>query len=180
MNRAQAIYLSTEEVYRVTWRINGTSDIHPLTSIFSQSSVLESLGEMIKEEAGREVEIILCPWFEHFWLAFVWVAKGSNLNENSCVMRRHCCHPTHPKSAHQPHLPLPTPRRGNTVLCSSSFVCFLEVGVLLFRNPRRWKMEPVSLPHVVLFPYFQVLYRGLGAFLSDRADESSQVPEFSL
>ena len=29
MNRAQAIYLSTEEVYRVTWRINGTSDIYP-------------------------------------------------------------------------------------------------------------------------------------------------------
>lgn len=66
MNRAQVIYLSTEEVCRVTWRINGTSDIYPQASIFLQSSVLESLGEIIKEQAGRQVEIILCPWYEHF------------------------------------------------------------------------------------------------------------------
>lgn len=177
MNRAQAIYLSTGEVYRVTWRINGTSDIYLQTSISSQSPVPESLGEIIKEEAGREVEIILCPWFEHFWPAFVWVAKGCDLNENSCVMRRHCCHPM---SAHQPHLPLPTLPHSNTVLLSSSFICLIEVGVLLFRNPLRWKMDPVSLPYIVLFPYFQVLYWGLGAFLSGRADEASQVPEFRL
>lgn len=93
----------------------------PLTFILGHPSFHNHLswslfGEIIKEQAGREVEIILCPWFEHFWLAFVWVLKECDLNGSTCLMRRHCCHVTCPMSVHQPHLPHPAFICSNTVL----------------------------------------------------------------
>lgn len=36
MSIASTIHLRTEEICKVTWRINGTSDIYPSTSISSQ------------------------------------------------------------------------------------------------------------------------------------------------
>lgn len=52
----------------------------PLTFILGHPSFHNHLswslfGEIIKEQAGREVEIILCPWFEHFCLEPICVGS---------------------------------------------------------------------------------------------------------
>ena len=56
MNIVPTIHLRTEEVCKVTWRINGTNDSYPSTSISSQLSASESPGLDV-ERGGQVVEL---------------------------------------------------------------------------------------------------------------------------
>ena len=63
MSIASTIHLRTEEICKVTWRINGTSDIYPSTSISSQLLASVSGTRHGRGWAGSRIAVSFSFWF---------------------------------------------------------------------------------------------------------------------